>query len=143
MKLERGLQSTHNFKKSTYRMLRKLHCFESRGSIRDSQKIGNNYCIILLLKHMSDTIRGLYKDSGHTAAEVFNLCEQIDRLVLSIQKRNRVSRSMLVACLKKHTCVFNLLEANHIMIESANKQAQEEWTMKCIPAYICQFKNDV
>ena len=143
MKLERGLQSTHNLKKSTYRMLRKLHCFESRGAMRDSQRIGRAYCILIFLKHMSDTLRWLYKDSGYTAVAIFDLCEQIDSLILSIRKRNRVSRAMLVACLKKHTCVFNLLEANHIMIESANKQAQEEWTMKCIPAYICQFKNDV
>lgn len=52
MKLERGLQSTHNLKKSTYRMLRKLHCFESRGAMRDSQRIGRDYCILIFLKHM-------------------------------------------------------------------------------------------
>lgn len=52
MKLERGLQSTHNLKKSTYRMLRKLHCFESRGAMRDSQRIGRDYCILIFLKQM-------------------------------------------------------------------------------------------
>lgn len=59
MKLERGLQSTHNLKKSTYRMLRKLHCFESRGAMRDSQRIGRDYCILIFLKHkLSASIQG-------------------------------------------------------------------------------------
>lgn len=143
MKLEQGLQSTHNLKKSTYRMLRKLHGFEFRGAIGISQRIGNDDCVFIFLKHMSNTIKWIYSDSGCTAEEVFNLCEQIDGLALSIQKRNRVSRSMLVACLKKHTRTFNRLEANHIAINPANREVQEEWTTKCIPAYICQFKNDI
>lgn len=62
MKLERGLQSTHSLKKTTYKMLRKLHSFEYRGALQNTQRIGNNYCILLYLKHMSDVIAQSYND---------------------------------------------------------------------------------
>lgn len=139
MKLERGLQSTHSLKKTTYKMLRKLHSFEYRGALQNTQRIGNNYCILLYLKHMSDVIALLYNDYDI----VHDLCSQIDNLVLSIQKQNRVCRALLVACLKKHTLVFNWLEDNHIAVETSDNKARETWTMKCITSYVCQFKNDI
>lgn len=70
MKLERGLQSTHNLKKSTYRMLRKLHCFESRGAMRDSQRIGRDYCILIFLKHKLKAPSAKYYEENSTGKEV-------------------------------------------------------------------------
>ena len=84
-------------------MLRKLHSLEYRCALNISQKLGNNYCVLLYLHHMSDAIRQSYEDYGL----VHYLCHQIDALSLSIQKQKRVSRPLLVACLKKHTHVFN------------------------------------
>lgn len=139
MKLERGLQSTHSLKKTTYKMLRKLHSLEYKGALQNTQRIGNNYCILSYLNHMSDVIAQSYSDYDI----VHDLCSQIDNLALSIQKQNRVCRALLVPCLKKHTHVFNWLENNHITIKTADNKARETWTMKCITSYVCQFKNDI
>lgn len=139
MKLEKGLQSTHSLKKATYRMLRKLHSLEYRGALEKSQKNGNSYCVLLCLKHMSDVIMQSYEDFS----VVRDLCREIDFLMSSIQKQKRVNRTLLVACLKKHTYVFNWLENNHIMVKDAVNEAREVWTMKCIPSYICLFENNI
>lgn len=139
MKLEKGLQSTHSIKKSTYRMLCKLHSLEYRGALQNTQKIGNNYCVLLYLNHMSDVIMQSYNNYDI----VNDLCSQINTLALSIKERNRVCRKLLVACLKKHTCVFNWLENNHVSIKTIDDEVCETWTMRCVTSYICQFKNDI
>ncbi len=139
MKLERGLQSTHDLKKTTYRMLRKLHSLEYRGALQNTQKIGNNYCVLLYLNRMSEVIAQSYNDCDI----VHELCNQIDILAISIKKQNRVYRPILVDCLKKHTHVFNWLENNHITVKLVDNEVCETWTMRCITSYVCQFKNDI
>lgn len=140
MKLEKGLQSTHNLKKTTYKMLRKLHSLEYKGALQNTQRIGYDYCVILYLNHMSDVIMQSYKDYSI----VHDLCCQIDILALAIREQNRVNRRLLVTCLKKHTTAFNWLEKNHIMVNMANSTiVHETWTMRCITSFICQFKNGI
>ena len=139
MKLENGLKSTHLLKKTTYKMLRKLHSLEYRGSLPKSQSIGGQYCVSLYLSHMSDIIRQSFECSNY----INNLCNQIDLLALSIQKQKRVNRALLVNCLKMHTYVFNKLENNHIIIKQANEIISEVWTKKCLASYVCQFGNDI
>lgn len=80
MKLEKGLQSTHSIKKSTYRMLCELHSLEYRGALQNTQEIGNNYCVLLYLNHMSDVIMQSYNNYDI----VNDLCSQINTLALSI-----------------------------------------------------------
>ena len=88
---------------------------------------------------MSDIIAQSYNDYK----TVHDLCSQIDILALSIQKQNRVCRALLVACLKKHTHVFNWLENNHITVKTTDNEDRKTWTMKCITPYVCQFKNGI
>jgi len=143
MKLERGLQSTHDLKKATYRMLRKLHSLEYRKALFQCERIGNNYYIVLLLQHMSDVIIRSYEYSNVARGKVAEFCRQIDDLSCSILERKKVSRSLLVACLNNHTKLFNWLISNSITIGKPVNSTFELWTMKCITSYIAQFKNDL
>ena len=138
MKLERGIESTHSIKKVTYRMLLKLHKYEGKSSLSQASFIGQTKCIELYLNHMVTVIRTLFHNK-----KTDDLCLQIERLALSVGNQNRISRNQLVYCLKKHTSVFNWLERNSIIADVVNNNAENVWTMKCIPAYICEFGDDI
>lgn len=138
MKLERSIESTHSVKKATYRMLLKLHKYEGKSSLKQASFIGQTKCIELYLNHMVTVIRTLFHNE-----KTDELCLQIERLASSVRNQNRISRNQLVYCLKKHTSVFNWLERNRITADTANSITTNVWTTKCIPAYICEFGNDI
>lgn len=138
IRFEKGLQSTHELKKITYRMLRKLHTLEYKSSLNDCQKIGSKYAVILYLEHMLTVMKRSYE-----GLEIINpLIAKIDNLIRSIQNQNHVNRVLLVSCLKKHTYVFNMLESNHVY-NIKNAELSELWSMKCLSTYVFQFGNNL
>lgn len=142
MNLNNGLKSTHDLKKCSYRMLRKMHSLEARGSLRECPKLNNEYYVVLCLQHMADIMGKSYTYNANAKDFALGLEELIKVLQMRTQNGLRVNRSILVACLKTHTRVFNWLEDNKIRIK-ADDALSELWNMKCVVAYVCQFGNRI
>jgi hypothetical protein len=142
MNLNNAMNSTHNLKKSSYKMLRKLHSLEHKGALRTCSILGDEYYIILCLQHMAHVIEEAYPNIDIAEKIISNLKDLIVTLKEATVKRERVSRDLLVSCLKKHTYVFNWLEENKIKLEVTDKLI-EMWSIRCLGAYICQFRNKI
>lgn len=142
MNLNKALVSTHSLKKSSYRMLKKMHSLERRGVLRTCSQLGGEYYIILCLQHMSDVIKQSYSNNAVIPEIVLDIGDLILVLKESFKSRMRVDRALLTSCLKKHTKVFNCLEKNGIKINK-NDVLSETWNMKCIVSYVCQFGNHI
>jgi len=142
MKLNNALTSTHTLKKCTYRMLRKLHSLEYRGSLRTCRQLSGEYYVVLYLRHISQVIGSVYSNVSNADVAVENLENLIKAIETAAASRLRIDRTLLVACLKRHTKVFNWLEEHKIKIE-VNDELIEFWNMKCVIAYICQFGNKI
>ncbi len=140
MNLNSALASTHSLKKCSYKMLRKMHSLEHRGSLRTCPKLGNEYYIILCLQHMAEVIQAAYPNTDGASEAVSNLESLICAVKNTTTDRMRVDRTLLVACLKKHTQVFNWLRDNKVRI-AIDHDLREQWSLKCVVAYVCQFGN--
>jgi hypothetical protein len=121
-------------------MLRKLHRLEYRRSLEKSPQINCEYNVILYLSYIVDTIDGIYNQNNGAKKIVEYLNAIISRLAKEAKRDLRVHRHSLAYCLKKHTKVFNWLEKNKISI-IYNTALFELWTIKCLPAYVGQFRD--
>jgi len=137
------LKSTHHLKKVSYRMLWKLHRLENTHSIENFHKFGDEYCVILYLQHMIETIEGVYKKKG---IDVERIIKYLIRIVMLLKVKTKedlkIHRSLLVSCLRRHTRVFNWLEENKISI-ATDDGLRKLWSLKCVPAYAGQFENRI
>jgi len=142
MKLYDALRSTNDLKKCSYRMLRTLHKIGHKSSLKTCPRMNNEYYIVLYLEHMATAIESLYSGSIEGKEVVESLCDLIILLKSTMATRERMSRSILVSCLKKHTKVFNWLKVNKIKIK-ADYNIFSLWTEKCLMAYVSQFGNRI
>lgn len=146
MNINFALESTHYFKKVSYRMLKKLHRLENHRSFEKSaKKIDDEYCIVLYLQHMVEVIAKVYKNDNAISdivSQLNSIIKLLKILIDTTKGKARIDRPLLVTCLHRHTLVFNWLEENKVSI--INKGGMFNlWTLKCVPAYVRQFGNKV
>lgn len=137
-----ALKSTHHLKKVSYRMLRKLHWLESHRSLEKSHKFGNEYCVILYLRHMVETIESVYRKNDAVDNVIKYLNSIINHLTDKTKEDLKIHRPLLVSCLRRHTRVFNWLKRNKINI-TIDSELVVLWSTKCVPAYVGQFGNRI
>ena len=144
MNLNNALKSTHNLKKCSYRMLRKLHGLEYRGSLKTFLKVNDEYYLIHCLQHMVDVIKEAYSNSNIDGADmvVSDLVASICLLKDTTSNKMRVDRTVLVSCLKSHTKTFNWLERNKVKIR-VGEELKQQWSIRCVVAYIAHFGNRI
>jgi len=140
MNLNQALRSTRDLKRITYRMLRKLHRIKTRRSFKNSYKFGDEYCIILYLQHMVETIEGVYMKKEENVVKYLN--EIITLLRIKTKEDLMIHHSLLVSCLRRHTQVFNWLKRNKISLIKT-QEILILWTTQCVPAYVAQFRNKI
>jgi len=135
MDLNQGLRSTHDLKKVTYRMLRKLRRLKTHHSFENSHKFDDEYCVILYLRHMVETINDAYKYKDAKIKNIVkHLTDIITLLKVKTNKELMIYHPLLVRCLTRHTYVFNRLEEYKIPI-TINAGLRNLW-IQCVTAYL-------